>query len=307
MLAAGLLMGGSCIGTAVAEPGDANAGGGESSSSGGDVGTAAEGGGGGGGNKPDDDRPTSTVGNGREDDDDRKPPTRDDDNEKPGDLDSPPKPKFKPSFSIPILRIPTYEEFAAPGWTPPSAYITTFDIPIPTLEDFFRALSQPEPQPTPGPAFRTQEEAPVADATGGGGDHVAAGSEPPVFKAPLVVPPTIPLPAARPAPLRAAPAAAPAPTAGVQPAVAGVRTPLIRGSLPPSVAPPNSLTPLSGQSTRVGYPRSLRSPTVGELAAVALPGVGGLMFLTFSGGVIGYRQANSVRFIRTQDAARFLP
>jgi hypothetical protein len=27
---------------------------------------------------------------------------------------------------------------------------------------------------------------------------------------------------------------------------------------------------------------------------------------TYSGGFIGYRQANSVRFVRTQSAARFL-
>ena len=66
------------------------------------------------------------------------------------------------------------------------------------------------------------------------------------------------------------------------------------------------MTPMSGQATRVGYPRFLRNPTVGQLAAVALPGVGGLMFLTFSGGVIGYRQANSIRFIRTAGVERFL-
>jgi hypothetical protein len=34
--------------------------------------------------------------------------------------------------------------------------------------------------------------------------------------------------------------------------------------------------------------------------------VAGLLVLTFSGGLIGYRQANSARFIRTQSAARFL-
>jgi hypothetical protein len=31
------------------------------------------------------------------------------------------------------------------------------------------------------------------------------------------------------------------------------------------------------------------------------------MFLTFSGGFIGYRQANSLRFVRTAGAERFLP
>jgi hypothetical protein len=63
---------------------------------------------------------------------------------------------------------------------------------------------------------------------------------------------------------------------------------------------------MNGQATRLDYPRYLRSPTAGELAAVALPGAIGLLFLTFSGGLIGYRQANSVRFIRTQGAERFL-
>jgi hypothetical protein len=63
---------------------------------------------------------------------------------------------------------------------------------------------------------------------------------------------------------------------------------------------------MSGQSARPGQPRSLRNPTVGELSVVALPGVAGLLFLTFSGGVVGYRQANSTRFIRTTPAARFL-
>jgi hypothetical protein len=66
------------------------------------------------------------------------------------------------------------------------------------------------------------------------------------------------------------------------------------------------LSPANGQATSFGYPRYLRTPTVGELSVVALPGLAGLMFLTFSGGVIGYRQANSARFVRATGAARFL-
>jgi hypothetical protein len=73
-----------------------------------------------------------------------------------------------------------------------------------------------------------------------------------------------------------------------------------------SVTVSKPFTPMSGQATRADYPRYLRTPTAGELSFVALPGVAGLMFLTFSGGVIGYRQANSARFIRTAGAARFL-
>jgi hypothetical protein len=41
------------------------------------------------------------------------------------------------------------------------------------------------------------------------------------------------------------------------------------------------------------------------MAAVALPGLAGLIAITASGGVIGYRQANSGRYLRTA-AARFL-
>jgi hypothetical protein len=63
---------------------------------------------------------------------------------------------------------------------------------------------------------------------------------------------------------------------------------------------------MSGQATRLGYPRYLRNPTVGELAAIALPGATGLLIVTFSGGFIGYRHANSVRLIRAQSAERFL-
>jgi hypothetical protein len=82
---------------------------------------------------------------------------------------------------------------------------------------------------------------------------------------------------------------------------------VIRGSVQPTVEPAaTTLTSMSGQATRLGYPRSLRNPTAAELAVLALPGTAGLVLLTLSGGVIGYRQANTARFIRTQSTARFL-
>jgi hypothetical protein len=132
-------------------------------------------------------------------------------------------------------------------------------------------------------------------------------AEPPVLRAPLVIAPLpIPLPraVAPVAPLGASAGATPAPVDAV---AVGANAPVIRGSLPPTAEQPaGTLTPMNGQATRLGYPRYLRGPTPGELAAVALPGVAGLLFLTFSGGCIGYRQANSVRFLRAQDAERFL-
>jgi hypothetical protein len=195
----------------------------------------------------------------------------------------------------------------ASGLPNPCLFYTT----LVTLADVFAAMQpQPAPSPAPRPAFRTQEEGPpVADSGGGGVDAVSTGvaAEPPVLQAPLVIAPLpIPLPpaVAPVAPLGASTGPAPAPVDAV---AVGANAPVIRGALPPTVEQPaGTLTPMSGQATRLGYSRYLRSPTAGELAAVALPGVAGLLFLTFSGGCIGYRQANSVRFLRAQDAERFL-
>jgi hypothetical protein len=138
-------------------------------------------------------------------------------------------------------------------------------------------------------------------------------SEPMVFRAPLVTVPRSVTIAGKPA--RAASGArdgAAMPPGVTQPGVAGVRTPAIRGSVPPT--PGVSAPPVAVQrggsttTTSVAAPgRGVVNPTVAQIAAVALPGVAGLLFLTFGGGVIGYRQANSVRFVRTAGAERFLP
>jgi hypothetical protein len=253
------------------------------------------------------DPPPSTLGNGREDVD-----VKSTEEEKKSDESSVGPKKFKGSVSIPALRIPTRAELPASGFPDPALFLTTVQIPVPTLGEVLAAMQpQPAPSPAPGPAFRTQEEGPpVADSGGGGVDPLAAGvaAEPPVLKAPMVIAP-LPIalsPAVRPvAPLGAAAGAGPKQVAAVDVA-AGARAPLIRGSLSPTVQPPATPTPMRGEAAPLGYPRYLRNPTPGELALVALPGAAGLLFLTFSGGVIGYRQANSARLIRTQSAGRFL-
>jgi hypothetical protein len=184
---------------------------------------------------------------------------------------------------------------------------------VPIFGEPYSAAEEPQPPtPAPGPTFKTQEEAPpVADSGGGGVDPLSAGvaAEPPVLQAPLVIAPLpIPLSAVpRPvAPLGTAAGAGPAPTAAVDVA-AGARAPLIRGSVRATAEPViSSSTLTSGQATRLGYSRSLREPTAGELALVALPGLAGLVVLTLSGGFIGYRQANSAQAFRAQSAARFL-
>jgi hypothetical protein len=293
-------MAGACAGIAVADTGDSTDGGTENAS----VTSKVDGGSDGAGDATKPDPPTSTVGSGRDDIDVK---SGEEDNKKNGFPTG--SKKFNGSFTVPILRIPRKDELPESGLPNPSLFYTTLVIPVPTLADVFAAMQpQPAPSPAPGPAFRTQEEGPpVADSGGGGVDAVSTGvaAEPPVLQAPLVIAPLpIPLPpaVAPVAPLGASTGAAPAPVDAV-----GANAPVIRGSLPPTVEQPaGTLTPMGGQAMRLGYPRYLRSPTAGELAAVALPGVAGLLFLTFSGGCIGYRQANSVRFLRAQDTERFL-
>ncbi len=58
---------------------------------------------------------------------------------------------------------------------------------------------------------------------------------------------------------------------------------------------------------RSGYRPYLREATLAEVAFVALPGLVGLLVMTFSGGVVGYRQANAGRYLLTAGHARFLP
>jgi hypothetical protein len=289
VLTTGLLMGGAGTGIAFADTGDAAGGAPEPAAVTSDVPENNSDSGATGASNPD--PPTSTVGNGREDVGVQSTVDGKDDKKESASPGATTK-KVKGSVTIPFLPI---------------------SIPIPTFCDFLAAMqSQPQPTPAPGPAFKTQEEAPpVADSGGGGIDPLSVGvaAEPPVLRAPMVIAPAaVPRAPAPPAAVQRVETAGAGPTPVVTTDVAaGAVAPVIRGSMQPTVEPAaTSLTPMSGQATRLGYPRPLRNPTTAELALLALPGTAGLLVLTLSGGVIGYRQANSTRFIRTQSAARFL-
>jgi hypothetical protein len=60
------------------------------------------------------------------------------------------------------------------------------------------------------------------------------------------------------------------------------------------------------QAPREGYQQYLRTAQLTELAAIALPGIAGLLCMTVSGGLIGYRQANALRTLRRDRYGRFL-
>lgn len=58
--------------------------------------------------------------------------------------------------------------------------------------------------------------------------------------------------------------------------------------------------------TRVGYGDTLRTAGTSQLAALALPGVVGILILTALGGVVGYRQAKAGQTVRARSTARFM-
>jgi hypothetical protein len=208
----------------------------------------------------------------------------------------------------------------------PRSSFTTVVISVPTgsiLRVF--GQSRPQPEPTPSPSFRTSEvpaEVPnveVIDSSGeGGSDYAEAGDSQPV-RAPLVIappPPVAPQPVVPPgAPPVIPPVAVAPPPAGGRPGsqvhvpnsiVAGA-PPQMRGPAPTPAPPPaTAAVPIEVPATRLGYQRYLRTAKVTDMAVIALPGVAGLVLMTVSGGFIGYRQANSVRFIRAAGAERFL-
>jgi hypothetical protein len=59
-------------------------------------------------------------------------------------------------------------------------------------------------------------------------------------------------------------------------------------------------------SYRAGYTDYLRSAGISQIAALAAPGLAGMLILTGLGGLLGYRQAKAGRAVRTGGAARFV-
>jgi hypothetical protein len=137
----------------------------------------------------------------------------------------------------------------------------------------------------------------------------------PVPGPPVLMPPPVALP--------------PAPEVGVG---TGPSVALAQGALgaPPNNtpgAPPNNTSPLTNEtlgsarepvpaqvgldiglpeSVRAGYSEYLRTAGMAQMAAVAVPGLAGILLLTAGGGFIGYRQAKADHLVRTEGIARYL-
>jgi hypothetical protein len=59
-------------------------------------------------------------------------------------------------------------------------------------------------------------------------------------------------------------------------------------------------------SYRIGYTEYLRNAGLSQVAALAVPGVAGILVLTGAGGLVGYRQAKAGHAVHTSGTARFV-
>ena len=72
----------------------------------------------------------------------------------------------------------------------------------------------------------------------------------------------------------------------------------------PASAGSNVTVPPS--SYRLGYTDYLRNAGLSQVAALAVPGVAGMLVLTGAGGLLGYRQAKAGHAVHTSGTARFV-
>jgi hypothetical protein len=101
----------------------------------------------------------------------------------------------------------------------------------------------------------------------------------------------------------AGPGAPSAPTLPGTPRGFTAEPPAAREPLP-ATAGSNLAVPAS--SYRAGYGEYLRSARLSQVAALAVPGVTGILVLTGAGGLVGYRQAKAGHAVRAGGTARFV-
>ncbi len=87
------------------------------------------------------------------------------------------------------------------------------------------------------------------------------------------------------------------------PRAVAAEPPAVRDTLPANVGS-NAVVPAA--SYRVGYAEYLRTAGMSQVAALAVPGVAGMLVLTGAGGLLGYRQAKAGHAMRAARTARFV-
>ena len=199
----------------------------------------------------------------------------------------------------------------------------------------------PWPWPQPDPE-EPVEDSTGSDGSYGGGAPMSppvvrpplGGAQPPEVVPPIQEPPDpdvldvvpgvgipaagapVNLPLIVPAPVAAGPGPVAGPAAGGAGAGGGGVAGLPAAPRQATAAPPRARQPLPASagsnvtmpatSYRVGYADYLRTAGVSQIAALALPGLAGLLVLTGAGGLVGYRQAKAGHVVRPSGVARFM-
>ncbi|MFB1294211.1 hypothetical protein ACAG24_001725 [Mycobacterium sp. pW049] len=201
------------------------------------------------------------------------------------------------------------EEDCGPPW--PWPWPETPEVPPP-----------PEDNDSDRPPVGVPPSIPGAPAAGGAGRpdviDIVPGIEiasTDVRAAPVSVPVFVP------APIGAPPVAVPAVGPGAGPAGAGPASGLPGAAAPAAprpigAAPQQAREPfpasvgggatMPASGSRVGYGEYLRSAGISQIAALALPGLAGILVLTGAGGLLGYRQAKAGHGVRSSGIARFM-
>lgn len=224
---------------------------------------------------------------------------------------------FSPPVSVPLpaIPVPGYESMRLTlDLTDPYTALASVQETTNTINSLLSDAYAPynpfkPPPPPPQPTFKILQEEPVVEASGGNANRGTAVADSagdlPVMQAPAIAPPVR--------------IALPRPVAGTTPADAGgqvsgagavgVNGPAPRGSVGQTGSTAEganaSASAMGRPAVRQGYQHYLRSARTGQVATVAVPGLIGLLALTASGVVTGYRQANSQRYVRA-GAERFL-
>ena len=154
----------------------------------------------------------------------------------------------------------------------------------------------------PSPTVPGQPGEPTPVQVSGGSHESAATGEP----ATVNMPPVVGFPPVIEAPL--GPVSTPGGNGPAAETGAGGRPAPAQEPNPVRERPPASVgnATEAPASFRVGYPEYLREAKTGEVAALAVPGVVGLLVLTALGGVVGYRQARASHLVHAAGTARFL-
>lgn len=195
-----------------------------------------------------------------------------------------------PQMQLPRLQFPDLTQLPGTLTQIPGQWVTgftTFARPwLDAVTGLATAASQLPFQPITLPAFPPGTGA-GAGAGGGGGANAGGTTIPGV-------------------PRLAPPATAPSPegTPDVGKPAEQLPLPEQQPTTPAATAAGNQLLP--APTYRMGYVEYLRAAGLGQVAAVAVPGVTGILVLTGAGGLIGYRQARAGRAVHAGGPARFM-